>query len=110
MGKEFEKLAEGYKRKCSKCKKVSYIPARYTQCLECIAVDMNFESWETVCLQCGEKTKNLKGGNKFCWDCIRANMEKFREAFFATLSDEQKASFQQYENWSNAWSSVIILD
>ena|SRR6056297_720311 len=89
---------------------VRFIPNKHGQCLDCISEALNLQSWETVCLQCGEKTDHLKGGNKFCWGCLWANTQKNREIFLASLCDEQKILFEQYEDWSGARTSVIILD
>lgn len=110
MEKEFAKLAKKYLETCKNCGKIKYIPKKYEYCLDCARKNQNLQSWETICLQCGKKTGHLKGGNKFCWTCIYNNIKKYRKEFLASLNKEQKMLFEQYEKWSNAYTSIIILD
>jgi predicted amidophosphoribosyltransferase len=105
-----KELSAPYKKTCKECGKIDYVPNEHEDCLECISKKQDFQSWETICLQCGKKTNNLKGDNKFCWDCLRTNSDKFREEFIAMLSEEERTAFMIFEAWREAWTSAIILD
>ncbi len=105
-----KELSAPYKKICKECKKIGFVPNNHNYCLKCLSIKLELKPWETICLQCGKKTSHLKGGNKFCWDCLGENSQNFRKEFTDTLGEEQMVLFNKYQAWDSARTSAIILD
>lgn len=97
-----------YESNCPECFNKRLIPKGRINCIDCIRAKEKIETWETICLECGEITGNLLGGSRFCKKCLRKNLISSKQEFFNALSPGQKKLFKKYDSWYLAHDSYIL--
>ncbi len=105
----WHKISTPYNNICPKCNKTGFIPNTHEHCLECLKTTLRLKTWDSICLQCGEKNNLTLAGKNFCLRCVKENKKDFEEQLIKLLNKEQKELFEKYQIWEKALASMNEL-